>query len=194
MSATHNDPEDPRVRPETPVPTPATASPSSAAAVRPPLGAKAVGAWLLWVLAVVGAGSLVGMLFPPGAWFAELAKPSWNPPSWLFGPVWILLYTLMGTSAWLAWREPAGTRAERRGAWLAFAVHAALNLAWTPLFFGLRQPGLAFADICLVWLALLATTLRFGRLRPLAGYLLLPQVLWVSFALVLNGTIWLMNT
>lgn len=177
------------MRPTLHAPSPAT--PTDAR--RPPVDAKAVGAWLLWVLAVVGAGSLVGLLFAPGEWFDALAKPSWNPPSWLFSPVWTTLYALMGTSAWLVAREPVGTREERRGAWLAFAAHAVLNLAWTPLFFGLRQPGLAFLDICLVWLALLATTLRFGRLRPLAGYLLLPQVLWVSFALVLNGTIWLMN-
>jgi benzodiazapine receptor len=193
VSAPDADREDPNVRPKPPAAvTPDT--PTAAAVVRPPLGAKAIAAWLLWVLAVVAAGSLVGVFFAPGAWFAGLAKPDWNPPSWLFGPVWTLLYALMGTAAWLVWREPVGTRAERRGAWLAFAVHALLNLAWTPLFFGLQQPGLAFADICAVWLALLATTLRFGRLRPLAGYLLLPQVLWVSFALVLNGTIWLMNT
>lgn len=72
-------------------------------------------------------------------------------------------------------------------------IQLVLNLAWTPLFFGLHSAGLAFFDICLLWLTLLATTLAFGRVRPLAGYLLLPYMLWVSFALVLNGTIWLMN-
>lgn len=169
-------------------PLPAQPSP------RPAMTAGAWMAWLAWVLAVVAAGSAVGFLFAPGDWYTGLAKPTWNPPSWLFGPVWTALYALLGTSAWLVSREPAVPAAERRSAWIAFGAHAVLNLAWTPLFFGLRQPGLAFADICLVWLALLAMTLRFGRIRPLAGYLLLPQVLWVSFALVLNGTIWLMNT
>lgn len=174
----------PRTRP------PESASPSPA---RPAMTAASWAAWLAWVLAVVAAGSAAGLLFVPGDWYLGLAKPTWNPPAWLFGPVWIALYALLGTSAWLVSREPAVPVAERRSAWIAFGAHALLNLAWTPLFFGLRQPGLAFVDICLVWLVLLAVTLRFGRIRPLAGYLLLPQVLWVSFALVLNGTIWLMN-
>jgi benzodiazapine receptor len=178
------------MRPELLIPPPAPAiSPP-----RPPLGLRAMLGWLVWVMAVIVAGSSVGVLFGPDAWFAGLAKPTWNPPSWLFAPVWTTLYALMGTSAWMVAREPRIPAGERRTAWIVFAVHAVLNLAWTPLFFGLHQPGLAFLDICLVWLALLATTLLFGRIRPLAGYLLLPQVLWVSFALVLNGTIWLMNT
>ena len=83
--------------------------------------------------------------------------------------------------------------AMRRTAIRLFWVQFALNLLWSPLFFGLHSPGAAFIDICLLWMAVVATALAFGRLRPLAGYLLLPYVLWVSFALVLNGTIWLMN-
>lgn len=147
----------------------------------------------VWILAIVAAGAASGLLFPPGEWHEQLAKPTWNPPSWLFWPVWTILYVLLGVGAWLVWREPRVSAEERRGAWMAFTVHAVLNLAWTPLFFGLRQPGLAFLDICLLWLALLWMTLRFGRIRPLAGYLQVPMILWVSFALMLNGTIWLMN-
>lgn len=150
-------------------------------------------ALVAWVVAVMAAGASVGLLFPPGDWFAALDKPTWNPPSWLFGPVWTTLYLLLGISAWLVWREPGVPAAERRGAWLAFGLYALANLAWTPLFFGLHAPGLAFLDIVLVWSALLWTTLRFGRIQPVAGYLLVPQLLWVGFALVLNGTIWLMN-
>ena len=135
-----------------------------------------------------------GVLFAPGAWYESLSKPTWNPPSWLFGPVWTTLYALLGTGAWLVSREPGPVAAEARPrAWLAFAVHAVLNLAWTPLFFGLRSPGWAFADIVLLWVATLWMTLSFGRVRPLAGTLQVPLVAWVSFALVLNGTIWLMN-
>lgn len=148
----------------------------------------------VWVLAIVVAGAAAGLMFPPGEWYQQLAKPTWNPPSWVFGPVWTLLYVLLGIGAWLVWREPGISAEERRGAWIAFAVHAVLNLSWTALFFGLKQPGLAFAGICLLWMALLWMTLRFGRVRPLAGYLQVPLVLWVSFALVLNGTIWLINT
>lgn len=147
----------------------------------------------VWILAIVAAGAASGLLFPPGEWHEQLAKPTWNPPSWVFWPVWTILYVLLGVGAWLVWREPRVSAEERRGAWMAFTVHAVLNLAWTPLFFGLRQPGLAFLDICLLWLALLWMTLRFGRIRPLAGYLQVPMILWVSFALMLNGTIWLMN-
>jgi tryptophan-rich sensory protein len=169
--------------------------PSSARALsraRPPLQSGL--ALVAWVVVVCAAGAGAGMLFPPGDWYASLAKPTWNPPSWLFGPAWTLLYVLLGTSAWLVWREPGVPRQERRRAWRAFAVHAVLNLAWTPLFFGLRQPGLAFAEIVLVWIAALWMTIEFGRVRPLAGYLLVPLVLWVSFALTLNGTLWLLNT
>lgn len=149
---------------------------------------------VIWILAICAAGAAAGLLFPPGQWYEQLAKPTWNPPSWLFGPVWTTLYVLLGVSAWLVWREPGVPAAERRGAWVAFATHAVLNLSWTPLFFGLKQPGLAFFDISLLWLAVVWMTLRFGRIKPLAGYLMGPLVLWESFALVLNGTIWLMNT
>ncbi len=141
----------------------------------------------------LGLGAGMGLLFGPGADFQALQKPTWNPPGWLFGPVWTLLYVLIGASAWLVWRERRVSSSERRTAWMAFALQAVLNLAWTPLFFGLHSPGLAFLDISLLWLAVLWTTVAFGRIRPLAGYLLVPYVLWVSFALVLNGTIWLMN-
>jgi benzodiazapine receptor len=104
-----------------------------------------------------------------------------------------VLYVLLGVAGWLVSREPVAEPGERRVAWIAFALQAVLNIAWTPLFFGLRQPGWAFVDICLLWVALLWMTMRFGRIRPLAGYLMAPYVLWVSFALVLNGTLWLMN-
>ena len=152
-------------------------------------------ALLAWLVIVLAAGASVGVLFPPGEWFQGLGKPSWNPPSWLFGPVWTTLYVLLAIGAWLVSREPGPSAdAERPKAWLAFGLMAALNLAWTPLFFGLKSPALAFLDISLLWGVLVWMTLRFGRVRPLAGYLQLPMILWVSFALVLNGTIWLINS
>lgn len=146
-----------------------------------------------WILLVVGLGATFGSLFAPDAWFSALLKPTWNPPSWIFAPVWTLLYATMAVALWLVRREPANEDRLRKVALVLFAIQFALNLAWTPLFFGLRSPGLAFAEICLLWIVLLSTMLAFGRVRPLAGYLLLPYLLWVSFALVLNGTIWLMN-
>lgn len=147
-----------------------------------------------WILLLVGLGAGTGVLFGPEAWYAALLKPTWNPPSWLFGPVWTLLYILMAVSLWLVRREPNVDEPMRQRALALFAIQFLLNLAWTPLFFGLHSPGLAFVGICLLWIALLAAMLAFGRVRALSGYLLLPYLLWVSFALVLNGTIWLMNS
>lgn len=155
--------------------------------------ARAIASLAVWVLATVTLGTAVGVAFPPDGWYATLALPTWHPPSWLFAPVWVGLYVLIGIAGWLVSREPGVAPAERRLTWGVFALQAVLDLAWTPLFFGLHSPGWAFLDICLLWPAVLWTTLRFGRLRPLAGWLLVPYVLWVSFALVLNGTIWLMN-
>ena len=147
-----------------------------------------------WVVLMVGLGATSGVLFGPDAWYTTLLKPTWNPPSWLFGPVWTALYASMAVALWLVRREPDVDEPTRRRAQALFAIQFLLNLAWTPLFFGLRNPGLAFIEICLLWVALLSTMLAFGRVRALAGYLLLPYLLWVSFALVLNGTIWLMNS
>ena len=161
-----------------------------------PLPRMDVRAWaslVAWVVAVVAAGAVAGLRFAPDGWFATLALPTWHPPSWLFAPVWTGLYVLIGIAGWLVAREPGIDAAERRLTWLVFALQAVLNLAWMPLFFGLHRPDWAFLDICLLWPAVLWTTMRFGRLRPLAGWLLVPYVFWVSFALVLNGPIWLMN-
>lgn len=148
---------------------------------------------LAWISLLIGLGAGGGALFAPDAWYEALLKPTFNPPAWLFGPVWTLLYGMMAVALWLVRRDRDAEPALRRRATVLFAVQFALNLLWTPLFFGLHSPGLAFVDICLLWIALLTTMLTFGRVRPLAGYLLLPYLLWVSFALVLNGTIWLMN-
>ncbi|MEQ1512034.1 MAG: TspO/MBR family protein [Lysobacteraceae bacterium] len=147
-----------------------------------------------WILLLVGMGAVVGIVFDPNGWYADLLKPTWNPPSWLFGPVWTLLYIAMAVALWLVRREPDIEEPLRQRAVALFAIQFLLNLAWTPLFFGLHSPGLAFLEICVLWIALLWTMLMFGRIRALAGYLLLPYLLWVSFALVLTGTIWLMNT
>lgn len=151
-------------------------------------------ALLGWILLLVGLGALAGTLFAPNGWYAELLKPTWNPPSWLFSPVWTLLYMIMAVALWLVRREPDVEEHLRQRAIALFAIQFLLNMAWTPLFFGLHNPGLAFVEICLLWIALLSTMLTFGRVRALAGYLLLPYLLWVSFALILNGTIWLMNS
>lgn len=145
-----------------------------------------------WILLLVALGAGVGILFGADEWYDALLKPTFNPPASVFGPVWTALYAVMAAAFWLVWRSRDDV-AMRRTALRLFWVQFALNLLWSPLFFGLHSPGMAFVDICLLWTAVLATALAFGKVRPLAGYLMVPYVLWVSFALVLNGTIWLMN-
>ena len=144
-----------------------------------------------WLLLCFAAASL-GALFTPGEWYAALQKPSWNPPGWLFGPVWTLLYTLMAVAAWLVWQE--GGWAKQARPLLVFCLQLALNALWTPLFFGLHRPGLAFAEMVLLWLAIVATLVLFARVRRLAAWLLAPYLLWVSFAAYLNFALWRLNT
>lgn len=140
------------------------------------------------------AAGAIGSIFTAsavGTWYATLARPSFTPPSWIFGPVWSFLYAIMGLAAWLVW-ERAGFRAAR-GALGLFFLQLVLNAAWSALFFGLRRPDLAFAEIVLLWLAVLATAAAFFRARAPAGWFLLPYILWVSFAAVLNAAFWRLN-
>jgi tryptophan-rich sensory protein len=126
----------------------------------------------------------------PG-WYRTLAKPSWTPPNWVFGPVWTALYVMMAVAAWLIWK-PQGFA----GAPLPlgiYAVQLALNLAWTGIFFAMRQPGPAFAEIVLLWCAILITTRQFWRRQAVAGFLLVPYLIWVTYAAALNFALWRMN-
>lgn len=127
----------------------------------------------------------------PGEWYASLKKPSWNPPGWIFGPVWSALYTMMGIAAWLVWKS-GGWAAQRRPL-ILFLVQLILNAIWTPLFFGLHQPGIAFAEILILWLGIAATLKAFRPVNTVAAWLLVPYLIWVSFASVLNGTLWRLN-
>jgi tryptophan-rich sensory protein len=124
-------------------------------------------------------------------WYEALRKPAFNPPGWVFGPVWTVLYACMGVAAWLVWRR----RGLRRGApaLLLFAGQLLLNAAWTPLFFGLRSPGLALVDIAGLWVMIVLTTWAFFRASRLAGWLMVPYLGWVSFAAVLNAALWRLN-
>lgn len=124
-------------------------------------------------------------------WYASLRKPNWTPPNWLFSPVWTFLYLSMAVAAWLVWR-----RAGLLGAALPlalFGIQLGLNLAWSIIFFGLKNIGLAMVDIVLLWLAIAATTFAFWRVSVLAGWLFVPYLAWVTFAAVLNFSIWNMN-
>ncbi len=147
-------------------------------------------ALVCWLSLCFSAASL-GAFFMPGEWYATLKKPSWNPPGWLFGPVWSALYTMMAVAAWLVWKR--GGFATLRRPLSLFLVQLALNAAWTPLFFGWHRPGLAFAEIFLLWLAIAATIADFRPVSRAAMLLLVPYLAWVSFAAVLNFTLWRLN-
>lgn len=131
---------------------------------------------------------LAGAWSMPGEWYRSLAKPSWTPPAWLFGPAWTVLYLSMAVAAWRVWRK-AGWAAPMRW-WL---VQLVLNAAWTPIFFGLRQPGWAFAEIVMLWIAIAVTMILFLRTVSWAGWLMGPYLLWVTFAAALNLAIWRLN-
>ena len=146
---------------------------------------------LLGWLGVTFAAAWAGSRFMPGAWYAALAKPSWNPPNAIFAPVWSVLYGLMAVAAWLVWRRAGFSGA---GAALGlFAVQLILNALWSYLFFGRHQPGLAFGDIVVLWVAILSVVLLFWRVDRVAGALLLPYLAWVGFAAYLNFTLWRLN-
>lgn len=146
-------------------------------------------AWLgiSYLAAAVGAIASIDA----GAFYAQLARPAWAPPGGVFGPVWTLLYGLMGVAAWLVWR--AGDSSRGRPALTLFLVQLALNALWSWLFFAWHLGGAAFANILLLWPLILLTTLGFWRLRPLAGLLLLPYLAWVGFAAFLNFAVWRLN-
>jgi tryptophan-rich sensory protein len=147
----------------------------------------ALGGWLLLCFAAAWPGAW----FMPGAWYAALNKPAWNPPGWVFGPVWSALYAAIAVAAWLVWKR-GGFAAQRR-ALVPFLVQLALNAAWTPLFFGLQRPGLAFTEILLLLLAIVWTITAFRAVHRAAAVLLLPYLAWVSFAAFLNFTLWRLN-
>lgn len=124
-------------------------------------------------------------------WYPTLNKPSWNPPAWVFGPVWSALYLMMATAAWrvsLRTEHP-----ERRNALVWFFVQLGLNALWSGLFFGLRSPALAFAEILVLWTTLVVVLIKFARIDGFAAILWVPYLAWVSFASVLNGTVWWLN-
>jgi tryptophan-rich sensory protein len=125
------------------------------------------------------------------SFYGQLVQPAWAPPPAVFGPVWTLLYTLMAIAAWLVWRN--GGFRNHRLALSLFLVQLAFNALWSWLFFAWHLGALAFADILLLWILIVATLLSFWRKRPLAGALLVPYLLWVSFAAALNYSLWQLN-
>lgn len=158
-------------------------------ASQPPRSPLVRGLALLGFVVACFSAAALGALFPPDEWYRSLAKPAWNPPGWVFGPVWTLLYLGMAVAAWRVWQLP-----DRRAPLGLFAAQLLLNAAWSPLFFGLHSPGAAFAEILCVLAAVIATGLAFYRRDRVAGLIFVPYVLWVSFASVLNGAIWWLNS
>ena len=145
---------------------------------------------LLRWLAISFVPAVIGFRFPAPEYYSRLQKPSWAPPGWLFGPVWTLLYALMGVAAWLvAGKADSASRTPL----VLWSVQLGLNATWTPVFFGLRAPGLALVNIVLLWFALVGTVIAFFSRRPLAGVLLIPYLSWVTFATALNFAIWHQN-
>jgi tryptophan-rich sensory protein len=139
--------------------------------------------------AAAGIGSIATTPNLP-TWYAGLAKPTWNPPNWIFGPVWTALYISMAVAAWLVWRQG--------GLWqwplALFSIQLALNAAWSWLFFGFHLPGAAFIEVVALFVAIAATTIAFCNKSMAAGILMLPYLGWVAFATVLNFTIWRLNS
>jgi benzodiazapine receptor len=148
---------------------------------------------LLSVVATVGLGSLGGLatVSEVQGWYATLQKPSFNPPNWLFGPVWTLLYLLMGISFYLIWKQHVS--AVRNQALLLFGMQFLLNFCWSFIFFRFHQTGWAFVEIIFMWIMIFSTILAFGKLSSTAAWLLVPYISWVSFASLLNGAIWYLN-
>jgi len=125
-------------------------------------------------------------------WYPSLAKPSWNPPNWIFGPVWSTLFAMMAVSAWLLWEQRERTGAHR--ALGLFALQLALNFAWSGIFFGVRQPGWALVEIVVLWVAIAATIAASWSVDRRASALLIPYLGWVAFASFLNLTLWRLNS
>lgn len=146
-------------------------------------------AWLAICFVAAAIGSVASVR--AGSFYLSLDRPTWAPPASIFGPVWTFLYATMAVAAWLVWRE-GGFRFARTALTL-FLVQLSLNALWSWLFFAWRLGGPAFIDILLLWLLIVATLIAFWRIRPLAGALLIPYLLWVSFAAVLNYSVWQLN-
>ncbi|TWT60507.1 TspO/MBR family protein [Rubinisphaera italica] len=148
---------------------------------------------LVFIVICVGAGGLGAIATTPEieGWYKTIIKPSWNPPGWIFGPVWTTLYIMMAIAAWLVWKQ-AGFKAAKLPL-TTFAIQLLLNVGWSWIFFGMHQPGWAFVEIIFLWLAILTTTILFFEKSVTAGGLMVPYLAWVSFASVLNFTIWRLN-
>jgi benzodiazapine receptor len=150
---------------------------------------------LLISISICQTAGIVGSIFTTPAinsWYVFLKKPAFQPPSWLFGPVWIILYTLMGVVFYQIWQLGWGKEIIKK-TMLIFIFNLVINSLWSVLFFGLKSPLLALVDIILLWLVILTLIVQFWSLKKEASYLFIPYFTWVSFATLLNFSIWQLN-
>ena len=148
---------------------------------------------ILSIVLCVSLGSVGGLVTVSEipTWYASLNKPSFNPPNWLFGPVWTTLYVLMGISVYLIWKQPVSK--ERNKALQLFILQFILNFCWSFIFFGLHATGWALIEMIALWILILLSILHFAKHSKTAAWLLVPYISWVSFALLLNAAIWKLN-
>ncbi len=138
-------------------------------------------------------GSLAGIFTAQSIpeWYATLRRPSFNPPNWIFGPVWTTLYILMGISFFLIWKQDAGK--ERNLAILVFLLQLLLNFSWSFIFFYFNMIGFALVEIILLWISIVIMLVLFYKIKPMAAYINLPYLLWVTFATILNASYYFLN-
>ena len=147
---------------------------------------------MISILVSLSAGA-IGGIFTTSAiptWYTTLNKPGFNPPNWLFGPAWTILYILMGIALYLVWIQD---KKNKKIAYIFFFTQLVMNALWSFIFFGAHDLGWAFVEIVVLWLAILGTTIAFYRILKPAAYLLIPYILWVTFASILNFAIWRLN-
>jgi tryptophan-rich sensory protein len=148
---------------------------------------------VVFLVVCFAAAGIGGAVTTPkiATWYATLTKPSWNPPNWIFGPVWTTLYICMAVAAWLVWRQDGFSGATLP--LILFGVQLTLNVLWSCIFFGLEKPGLAFVEVLFLWTAIAATMILFWQRSSAAGILFVPYLAWVSFASFLNLVVWRLN-
>jgi tryptophan-rich sensory protein len=149
--------------------------------------------FLISILLPLSLGAIAGMFTSQSVpeWYATLNRPSFNPPNWIFGPVWTTLYILMGTSFFLIWKQEASK--VRNRAILIFLLQLILNFAWSFIFFYFKMIGLALVEIILLWISIVMMLIVFYKIKPIASYINIPYLLWVSFATVLNASYYILN-
>jgi translocator protein len=150
---------------------------------------------LIGCIGICEASGVIGSIFTAQSvrsWYVELTKPSFSPPNWIFGPVWITLYAMMGVALYLVWQRSESAEVSLI-VFVAFFVQLALNALWSFIFFGMCWPLGGFIEILLLWAAIVLTAILFWRVSATAGLLLVPYILWVSFASVLTYSIWKLN-